>query len=412
MPYLFLDPLGDYAGYLKQLPDRLGLEAVVLFSSKARFGAWKHKWSRHYGQHVVGEYLVDGDMASLSRKLRAAHPEGFFGLVPWDELHTVTAAEVADALDLDWNPPHVVERFRDKAVMKAWLRKEGSVRINKSLAVTNAEQAKAFQASVGTWPIVVKPTGGAGAMSVFFAQNQNELLHGCQQVMESGLGEVLLEEFIGGDEFAVNGLVDSDGELLVTDIWYYDKRDSHGERNLYYQSVKVSTFEEPFSALADYASGVVRAMGLRRSPVHLEIKVDARGPCLIEVGARFAGGDQPVLASKLHHHNLFELAACHYLDDLPFSPNDVDYAHYNRYSARILSGIQPVEIGRIRAVFGVEHVENLSSFAGIGFIRPPGVRLPATKDLNTKSWEVYLFHPDERQVQRDAHAVRQLIRYL
>ncbi|MEO1366248.1 MAG: ATP-grasp domain-containing protein, partial [Acidobacteriota bacterium] len=282
----------------------------------------------------------------------------------------------------------------------------------KSAAVSTAEEARAFQKSVGSWPIVVKPTGGAGAMSVFFARGENELLHGCQQVMESGLGEVLLEEFIGGDEFAVNGLVDSDGELLVTDVWYYDKRDSHGERNLYYQSVKVSTFEPPFEALVDYAADVVRAMRLRRSPVHLEIKVDDRGPCLIEVGARFAGGDQPVMASKLHHHNLFELAACHYLDDLPFSPSDVDYGHYNRYSARILSGIQPIEIARIRAVLGVDEIESLPSFAGVGFIRPPGVRLPVTKDLNTKSWEVYLFHPDERQVQRDALAVRQLLRYL
>ena len=153
-------------------------------------------------------------------------------------------------------------------------------------------------------------------------------------------------------------------------------------------------------------------MGLRRSPVHIEIKVDERGPCLIEVGARFAGGDQPVLASKLHHHSLFELAACHYLDDLPFSPDDVDYAHYNRYAARIVSGIQPVEIERVRAVVGLKEVESLPSFAGVGFLRSPGMRVPVTRDLNTKSWEIYLFHPDAEQVQQDARAVRQLLRYL
>ena len=97
MPYLLLDPLGDYAGYLKKLPDRLGLEAVALFSSPARFGAWKHKWSRLYGEHVIGEHLVGDDKHELARELRSTYPEGFYGLVPWDELHTVTAAEISDA---------------------------------------------------------------------------------------------------------------------------------------------------------------------------------------------------------------------------------------------------------------------------------------------------------------------------
>ncbi|MEM6792729.1 MAG: ATP-grasp domain-containing protein, partial [Acidobacteriota bacterium] len=230
--------------------------------------------------------------------------------------------------------------------------------------------------------------------------------------LESGLGEVLLEEYIGGEEFAVNGLVDHEGRLLVTDVWFYDKRNSHGERNLYYQSVKISSHEEPFGELAAYAAAVVEAMGLRRSPVHMEIKIDRQGPCLIEVGARFAGGDQPVLASKLHHHSLFELAVCHYLDELPVSPSDVDYEHYDHFSARIVSGIQQSEIQRIRAVLGTEEVERLPSFAGFGFLRPPGISLPATRDLNTKSYEVYLLHPDPRQVQADARAVRRLIRYL
>jgi len=413
MPYLFLDPNDDYASRQKRFLDRLGLECVVLFSSPGRQGAWNHKWRRELGEHVVGEYLVDrDDLEGLAKTLHTEHPDGFFGLVPWDERHILLAAELAEVLQLDWNPREVIERCRDKSLMKAWVREHSTARINLSRTVTNAEEAVAFQREVDAWPVVVKPSGGAGSMSVFFAHDEGELLHGCQRVLETGLGEVLLEEYIGGEEYAVNGVVDHHGDVLVTDIWRYDRRDSHGEHNIYFETIKVSSHEEPFAAIADYAAEVVRAIGLRRSPIHMEVKVDEHGPCLIEVGARFAGGNQPVLASELHHHSVFELATCHYLDDLRVSAHDVDFAHYDALSARIISGIQEVEIPRVQEVLGVEEVGRLPSFAGIGMLRRPGMRVPVSRDVTTKAWEVYLLHPDAEQVATDAVAARELIRYV
>lgn len=428
MRYLIVDPIGDYAGRLKAFLDRLGLPAIAVFTSAVRHAKWQNKWHRILGDHVVGVYGVDayddeGDGAEveqLADEIRADHGDAFYGIVPWDELHTVFAADLSDRLDLGWNSKAVVERCRDKFVMKRWLRQvareraergESSPRINLSAVVTNATEAEAFQEKVGRWPIVVKPAAAAGAMGVTFAGSPGELLRGCQQVMDEGLGKVLLEEYVGGPEFAVNGLVDSAGDFMPTDIWSYDKRDSHGQRNLYYQSVKLSTHEAPFWDLARYAADVVSALGVVRTPVHMEVKIDDRGPCLIEVGARFAGGDQPVLASKLHHHDLFELAACHYLQDLPADPNDVDYRHYDHYEARILSGIQSHAVAPVRAVHGVEEVKSLPSFAGFGFVWPPGTRVPVTRDLNTKSWEVYVMHPDPRQIEIDAQRVRRLLRY-
>lgn len=413
MRYLLIDPVGDYAARQKTFLDRLGLESVAVFSSKARFGVWQHKWRHHLGQGVVECFLADDDvdLAELAAVIDRSYPDGFAGVVPWDELHIVLAAELSELLDLNWNTKTVAERFRDKFVMKERLRQVDGVRINASRRVTNAQEAEEFQRELGTWPVVVKPTGGAGSMQVVVARDRSELLHGCQQVLEGGWGQVLLEEYIGGQEFAVNGMVDRSGDFMPTDVWAYDKRDSHGYSNLYYRSIKVSTHEEPFWEVARYAADVVSALGLRRSPIHMEVKVDSRGPCLIEVGARLAGGDQPVLASKLHHHSLFELAACHYLSEVASSPRDVDYDHYDHYSACIVSGIESGSIPRIRAIHGLDEIERLPSFAGTGFLWPPGNRLPQTRDLNTKSYEFYLVHPDPRQVDQDERRVRRLLRY-
>ena len=413
--YLLLDPIGDYAERQKNFLDRLrggrGLDAVAVFSSRVRHAKWDHKWRDLLGQNVIGEFVVENDVPGVAREIAQAHGKGgFYGVVPWDEMHVVLAAELSEHLDLEWNSKEVLLRFRDKYRMKAWLRETSDVRINKSRVVTSAAEAEEFQEHVGRWPIVVKPTAAAGAMGVYFAYGPSQLLQYCQEVMETGLGEVLLEEFIGGREFAVNGLVDKDGDFLPTDVWAYDKRASHGIANLYYQSIKLGT-GPLFRLLANYAADVVHALGLRRSPIHMEVKVDDRGPCLIEVGARMAGGDQPVLASKLHGRSLFELAVCHYLDELPLSPDEISYARYDHLEARIVSGIQPTKVPRVHTVHGYEEVQQLPSFEKFGFLWPPGTSVPVTRDLNSKSYEVYLMHEDPAQVEHDARVVRALLRY-
>lgn len=413
MPYLILDPTDEYAAHAMRFLDGRGLEAVALFSTPAHHALWERRWKAELGRRVVGERIVDASaVPALAASLRADFPGGFFGLVPWDERHILLAAEIAEALDLGWNPRAVIERFRDKSLLKEWLREHGSMRLNRARRVESPEQALAFQRSVGAWPVVVKPTGGAGSMSVYFAANDDELLRRCADVSGRGLGEVLLEEYVGGTEYAVNGLVDRRGGVLVTEVWRYDRRDSHGERNLYYETIKVGSGESPFAAAAVYADQVLTALGLRRSPFHMEIKVDGGGPCLIEVGARFAGGHQPVLGSLLHGHSLFELAACHYLDDLDLTRGDVDFARYDGHAARIVSGIQEAEIASVREVLGVADVERLPSFQGMGMLRRPGMRVPVSRDVNTKAWEVYLLHSDPAQVAADARAARALLRYV
>lgn len=413
MPYLILDPTDEYAAHQMRFLDRLGLEAVLLFSSNGHRALWHRRYADELCGRVLDELVVDReDVAATADAVRERFPDGVFGLVVWDERHVLLAADLSEALDLDWNTREVIERFRDKSLMKACLREHPGIRVNRSRVVANREEALAFRESVGTWPVVVKPSGGAGSMSVYFAGDDDDLLSACGRVEARGLGEVLLEEYVGGDEYAVNGIADHEGGVLVADVWRYDRRDSHGERNVYFETWKLGSREEPFADIAIYASEVIRALGLRRSPFHMEVKVDDDGPCLIEVGARFAGGNQVTMSSKLHLHSMFELAACHYLDDIRVSATDVDYERYDALAACIVSGVQEHEIPQISAVLGVDEVRALPSFSGIGMLRSPGKPAPVSRDVQSKAWEVYLLHPEREQVEADAHAARELLRYI
>ncbi len=258
---------------------------------------------------------------------------------------------------------------------------------------------------------MVKPTEGAGTRAVFLTYSIQELLERCRQVAGAGEGEVLLEEYVGGVEHVVNGIVDARGDLLVTDVWRYDKREFFGVPNLYWQTYKLGSYEPDFWPAAEYAGKVVEALGLRRAPIHMEVKIDGRGPSLIEVGARFAGGRHPFLSSMLHGRSMFELAACHYLASFPADPGDVHYDRYDRTHVRIVSGVQDEPIPRISGLAGTELVERLPSFHGFAELKPPGAPLPRTTDLYTRSFVVYLVHPDPDQVEHDVALVRRHLRY-
>jgi hypothetical protein len=412
LAYLIIDPCGQYPREIVEFLGRTGRGAVAVFSTQARYLLWRDKWSHQLGRYVLDTYLAPraGSVAKLAKEI-SARWHSLEGIIPWDEQNIVLGAELGERLGLGWNSRKVIERCRDKFQMKAWLRDHSKVRINQSAVVSDAEHAFAFLEKVGRWPIVVKPTAGSGSTDVFFADSRDDLLKYCQVVLESGSGHVLLEEFIGGQEMAVNGIVDDKGDLLTTDVWSYDRRESHGVPNLYYQTLKVSTHEPVFVQVASYAAAIVEALGLKRAPIHLEVKVDERGPCLIEVGARLSGGNLPVMASKVHGRSLIELAACHYLAHLPLSARDIDYGRYDRYAARVLHGIQSETLPRIRAVHGVAEVEELESFQGFGLLRPVGTSAPQSRDLDTVGWEVYLIHRDEQQLALDAIRVRQLLRH-
>ncbi len=413
MAYLIVDPVGRYpAEMLPFLARQLGQGAVAVFTSRSRLALWQGKWSQRVGEHVLDTYLAPAapSVAALAAEIRTRWPE-LVGVIPWDEESILLGTALGEALGLGWNSTEVIERCRDKAVMKEHLRRSGRVRVNAGAVVRDATEARAFQRRVGAWPIVVKPTGGAGSEHVFFARDDDDLLRRCQQVLTSGAGEVLLEEFVGGAELCVNGQVDRAGDLLVTDVWLYDRRPSHGVDNLYFETTTIGASDPRFAQLGAYAAEVVEALELRRAPIHLEVKVDVRGPCIIEIGARLGGGNLPLLAGRLHGRNLVELAACHYLGELPVRRSDVDFTRYDRWRAKVVLGVQPVALPRIGAVHGLAEVERLATFAEVGMVRPPGTGAPQTIDLDSRAWEVYLIGDDGDQLARDGCRVRELLRY-
>ncbi len=110
----------------------------------------------------------------------------------------VQLAEVRARLGLRGMTVASAENFRDKARMKTALRNAGLPCARHKL-IENAEQAAKFAESVG-FPIVVKPPAGAGAKATFRVDDAKSLAEALAVNPPRPGHEVLLEEFVVGEE--------------------------------------------------------------------------------------------------------------------------------------------------------------------------------------------------------------------
>ncbi len=100
---------------------------------------------------------------------------------------------------------------------------------------------------------------------------------------------LLVEDFIPGREFALEGLV-TEGELQTLAI--FDKPDPL-DGPYFEETIYVTPSREPPEiqfAIKEAAQGAVNGLGLRFGPVHAEMRVSNAGVWMLEAAARPIGG--------------------------------------------------------------------------------------------------------------------------
>ena len=109
-------------------------------------------------------------------------------------------------------------------------------------------------------------------------------------IEETGRAEsCLVESYVPGPEFALEGSV-VDGRLHVLAL--FDKPDPM-DGPYFAETIYVTPSRYPGEvqeSLISCAQGAVRALGLERGPVHIELRYNDRGAWLIELAARPIGG--------------------------------------------------------------------------------------------------------------------------
>jgi hypothetical protein len=140
---------------------------------------------------------------------------------------------------------------------------------------------------------VLKPLYLSGSRGVMRADCPAEFVAAFERLgrvlAPTGSTEVLVEDFIPGAEFALEGLL-TGGALKVLAL--FDKPDPLDgpffEETIYLTPSRLPA--ETQAALAQASARAAAALGLREGPVHAELRLNAEGPWVIEIAGRSIGG--------------------------------------------------------------------------------------------------------------------------
>ncbi len=239
------------------------------------------------------------EAASVAAIVDAARARPIDGLLAVGDQPTVIAAGVAQALGLPGHPPEASAAARNKQATRECLREAG---LPTPWFVTAPIAADPDSIALRlTFPCVLKPLALSGSRGVMRADDPASFraaflrlrallqTQDIRAVRNAARDTVLVEGFIPGREFAVEGLLHH-GVLHVLAI--FDKPDPL-DGPFFEETIYLTPSSWPEAgqrAIVDAVARAAEALGLRHGPVHAECRVNEGGVFVLEVAARPIGG--------------------------------------------------------------------------------------------------------------------------
>jgi len=236
---------------------------------------------------------TNDDDALEAAVLALARSESLAAVVPGFEFYVPAAARIARRLGLPALTAEAARACRDKSVMRRTVDAAG-LRVPRYASATDQASLEVAARRVG-FPCVLKPTTSAGSIHVTRTESWKELLSAYRRILADERldfgrrldGTVLVEEYVGGREFSVEGVV-VEGEVNVLAI----TSKILGPEPHFVEVGHIVQADLPRATrlrLERYAAAVVRALGVSIGPFHCEVRLDGEDPVLMELGARLPG---------------------------------------------------------------------------------------------------------------------------
>ncbi|MER7004752.1 ATP-grasp domain-containing protein [Dactylosporangium sp. NPDC000555] len=375
---------------------RLGLRPVVLARDPARYP-------------YLAEDAVDGrrvDTASIDAVLAAIEALGapVAGVTSSSEYFIATAGEAARRLGLPHVDPDAVRGCRDKARQRAVLAAAG-VPVPRFAPAATVAAAVAAAGRIGG-PVVCKPVAGSGSVGVRLCTSPAEVRRAAAAVLEgdpAALGlppqpAIVVERYVAGTEYSVE--IFDDAVVAVT------RKYLGAEPHFVEVGHDVPAALGPGDAerIGAVALRAVRALGLRWSPAHVELRDGPAGVSVIEVNPRLAGGMIPRAVQAATGIDLIAAtvarAAGRRAD--PAAAGDATMpGPAGAAAVRFLVADRP---GRLHAVDGVEAARRLPGVVDVGVLRQPGSEVALTHSFQDRLAYVIAGGPEPAVAGRRANA--------
>ncbi|HEY2845312.1 MAG TPA: ATP-grasp domain-containing protein [Bryobacteraceae bacterium] len=139
------------------------------------------------------------------------------------------------------------------------------------------------------YPCVLKPLDSSASRGVIRADYEAEFLEAAARITRMKTGDILVEDYIPGREFALEGVVTA-GKLQTLAL--FDKPDPL-EGPFFEETIYVTPSRQPPDIqrqIRATAQKGVTSLGLTDGPVHAEMRVNSEGVWMLEIAARPIGG--------------------------------------------------------------------------------------------------------------------------
>lgn len=194
----------------------------------------------------------------------------------------VMMARVAEKYGFPFFSIETAQWSTDKYQMKQRFL-EGGVPCARGRLIVKAEEADDLY-----YPLIVKPRDNSGSRGVKLCRNKEELQEAMQEALQySHLDTVLVEEYIEGQEYSIEGLhYDSKSEVIqftekTTTEFPYNVELAHKQ--------PANLTENQKNDIRELVSKIANCMHFENCPSHTELKINERGIFIIETSPRLGG---------------------------------------------------------------------------------------------------------------------------
>ncbi|MGE7879636.1 ATP-grasp domain-containing protein [Peribacillus muralis] len=212
------------------------------------------------------------------------------------------------------------------------------------------------------FPVVIKPNIGYSSVGVHKVKNEQDwdvavaqlkedLLHsdGLYDSEVVGSQTVLIEEWIQGEEFAIDGYYDQDGEPVILNVFKRLFKDDYDTSDRIYYTSKAA-INEIYEDAIRFMKNIQTVLPLRNYAVHFEIRKKGDRVIPIEINPlRFAGAGTTDLGYHAYGMNMYEHYFAGTKPDWTAMLAEMDDAIYSFFFAEV-----PLEIN-LEEVASIDH---------------------------------------------------------
>ena len=362
--------------------------------------------AKGFGDRV--EYIdEEEDFDAFIKKLKKYDLEMVFA---GSEFGVRLADKITGALGLIGNDPNTTYMRCNKAGMFEALGKAGIRRIE-SMHVTCPDDIREFWKKNDLDKCVMKFAESASTIGLKICSTVEEATEHYKLMMSipTATGEVnadvLIQEYIGGTEYIVNTL-SCNGKHMVTDMWVYAKVRSDDGTLAYDYTKLIKDLEPGHTEMVQYVYDVLDAVDMKWGPCHTEIKIDRKGPVLIETNARPMGlaMTDTFLDECLGHHQT-DLAVSVMLDPSRFK--EISHRRYcpRKYALMKLMIVPEEFKGSLKPTIVLGNL--VRSTREILFFGKEGIaEYPRTIDLDSSPLTIKMINDDYGALMKDYEMLR------